>query len=1235
VAHLRRVPAAARHGGALAVHRSAVEARYGVRLRAALPDVLDFNLLPALQREFGGDNGGWAALRDSGNLTRETHRLRRALATMEVHAFRYALPEQPGADRAEVDGGAQWQGGAALLRARAGQTHFPGTEATGAEDAPDPAAVCDAAARADDFLECLRVQFGVDGFGDVGGGDTSAASTGGGSTAQWDAGRTAGAARRGGAGAVLARWPRRQRAGQRTPSLGQRDAAETRRLQREGPPTPRALAWARRLEGCLTSDAAGASVWRWHDEGRATTQCRQVGREAVAAADPIVGLYSPWVEVETPLRPAAGRAGARLYRGLTVREAGGAAPADRQSDGTDRGHALAIARGAKARAGGVSLTKDPMVAAAFAVGGSAVVACYDWQDLEAAGPVHDFSSDDGARRLAAALPHGGEGRLAATFARADAEVRVDLLPAVRPRLTFGVSAGERASGKKTWLAAAAQPVVDGILDAASACETGAAEPAPRAVHAQSGATGPALRMHWAEAELLASDTTAAMAAMALRLHGLHAFTHACATDGGKGDGPAADGGGGTTERTSFGLVAYSAAAGRVALGGALPPGSTVQDAEMHALLACVRWAAGPAAGGGPPEDRRLYILSDSSTQLGQVEMALRSAGPRELRGVQRRGALEEFTGLRIALGKVVTQFVRSHEGVGPNAHADTVATAFMRAPIADVLPRRAVGMLDFRLDDGGDAPAAAVPADRAVRQLALQRTQAWVVRHLAATGSSGQRLPSRAEGLVDWAVLRGGESGLWTALLRRTSRGGSADGSNGRASDVGAVMMVRAAQFGLLAAADGAAADDAGDDATLLALRGAWQGGGAARAGGGFAALQVCLAELRGAVGQAADAQRAAFHAAVRLGEAALRRAAEGAAALAGDGRAAAALLGGMLPEPSHQEWRATEVAAAAADPALLAGVDPIRVRGRAADVAAGAVKCAAKAVERTLRGGGIPTAGVGSWLDDDEANDDIDGTEVDAAARAAVGLDEQVDEEEHFAQRRGGGSAADSGDESGDGGGGGSGGSGGGVGAGAARGGAASGGPGDGRADTAGDGGDGTNGGRGDGSCASCSGGDSQGAAEERDDRESTDDDDDDPDWTPPQRARPRQRRWHSARTAGRIGQVALLRLRHGYARPPGESTERLLRGDAVQWAQGLGGEAAASEARLRHALLGWTPGVPVPAKEDLGRDEPLEPQRADAGAAPPDAGSAADAPPPPWEEGGDLASEGEMLAGAGVAPR
>ena len=109
-----------------------------------------------------------------------------------------------------------------------------------------------------------------------------------------------------------------------------------------------------------------------------------------------------------------------------------------------------------------------------------------------------------------------------------------------------------------------------------------------------------------EAALLSSETTAAMAAMTVELHAQHDFTHACATDGGKGDGPPRGDGSQPEERTAFGLVAYSTTDGRRALGGALPPGSTVQDAEMHALLACVRWAADPRNSDTAVSERRLY-----------------------------------------------------------------------------------------------------------------------------------------------------------------------------------------------------------------------------------------------------------------------------------------------------------------------------------------------------------------------------------------------------------------------------------------------------------------------------------------------------------------------------------------------------------------------------------------------------------------------------------------------------
>lgn len=83
VARLRKLPAHQRLEGALAKKQRAIERQYGVQLQAPLPDVLDFSLLPALQREFANNPGGWTALRTSSDLSGEAPRLHRALAVME------------------------------------------------------------------------------------------------------------------------------------------------------------------------------------------------------------------------------------------------------------------------------------------------------------------------------------------------------------------------------------------------------------------------------------------------------------------------------------------------------------------------------------------------------------------------------------------------------------------------------------------------------------------------------------------------------------------------------------------------------------------------------------------------------------------------------------------------------------------------------------------------------------------------------------------------------------------------------------------------------------------------------------------------------------------------------------------------------------------------------------------------------------------------------------------------
>ena len=311
-------------------------------------------------------------------------------------------------------------------------------------------------------------------------------------------------------------WPIEMGPGRLAPSLEPAEAKEERRLRREGRAVERAAAWAQQLEACLVAPTHGGSVWRWQQRGTATSECSEVGVAAVRAGDPIVAMFASWPEAETPHAPGSPMDARRLYRGLTAQEMASGGSQAGWSDGTDRAHAKAIAYGAKAAVGGVSYTKDPVVAAAFAAGGSTLVACYEHQGLATEGALHDFSDMDGAMRLAKALPEGGAGRLAATYAAADAEVRADGPTRTQWRRAFAVDAPRSEGGKKEWRNTLGQAAMDKIYDEAALCESHGARVAPRAWYAAGGAVGPALRMEWAEAALLSSRTTAAMAAMAVK-----------------------------------------------------------------------------------------------------------------------------------------------------------------------------------------------------------------------------------------------------------------------------------------------------------------------------------------------------------------------------------------------------------------------------------------------------------------------------------------------------------------------------------------------------------------------------------------------------------------------------------------------------------------------------------------------------------------------------------------------
>ena len=112
----------------------------------------------------------------------------------------------------------------------------------------------------------------------------------------------------------------------------------------------------------------------------------------------------------------------------------------------------------------------------------------------------------------------------------------------------------------------------------------------------------------------------------------------------------------------------------------------------------------------------------------------------------------------------------------------------------------------------------------------------------------------------------------------------------------------------------------------------------------------------------------------------------------------------------------------------------------------------------------------------------------------------------------------------------------------------------------------------------------------------------------------------------------MVLLRVQHGYERPPGVTVARLLHDRRTPaWRPGLGEAARPAVAALLQVLLGWTVGEPVPASEAFARDVPPWQQEADAGAAPGEEPEPPSQPTEPWEvEDGPTADGARVVEGA-----
>ena len=178
----------------------------------------------------------------------------------------------------------------------------------------------------------------------------------------------------------------------------------------------RARWWVQALQSCIAPTERG--VWQWETD-HGDPRCQDVQRKA--SADVIVQLFSRWPEAETAWARGSRAARRVLYRGVRDDEVPGKVGVALPHDGTDAQHAVDIATGSKGPTRGVSYTKEPMVALAYAAGGTGKVACFDTADI---GRFTDYSTTEGAERLLQAAPEG-VGRTAAAYARKDAEVRGD------------------------------------------------------------------------------------------------------------------------------------------------------------------------------------------------------------------------------------------------------------------------------------------------------------------------------------------------------------------------------------------------------------------------------------------------------------------------------------------------------------------------------------------------------------------------------------------------------------------------------------------------------------------------------------------------------------------------------------------------------------------------------------------------------------------------------------------
>ena len=113
-------------------------------------------------------------------------------------------------------------------------------------------------------------------------------------------------------------------------------------------------------------------------------------------------------------------------------------------------------------------------------------------------------------------------------------------------------------------------------------------------------------------------------------------------------------------------------------GGRLPDSFEIADAEMYACFKLLLNIWTKAGNAQTRKDKRVLICSDCKPAMQQIETAWRKGYSDGARKYDRGHLLEAICNIRADLGRVIMIWVPAHDGISPNAMADSAAKAHTR-----------------------------------------------------------------------------------------------------------------------------------------------------------------------------------------------------------------------------------------------------------------------------------------------------------------------------------------------------------------------------------------------------------------------------------------------------------------------------------------------------------------------------------------------------------------------------